>query len=132
MSASGIDEDVQRFLATHISSIGQLEVLLLLRATEGREWSADECSRELGSDVRWIQALLADLAARGFLIARESEAVSRYHYEPSTGEIQRLIEGAATAYKERRLSVTNLIHGKIESDAISFSDAFTIIKKKGG
>lgn len=132
MSADGIDEPVGRFLATHISSLGQLEVLLLLHATEGREWSADECSRELASDVRWIQPLLADLAARGFLVVRESETGSMYRYEPATGEIQRLIEGAARAYKERRLSVINLIYGKSESDAVSFSAAFTILKKKGG
>ena len=38
----------------------------------------------------------------------------------------------AKAYKERRLSVINLIYGKIESDVVSFAEAFSIIKRKGG
>jgi hypothetical protein len=132
MGTGGINEDVRRFLAINISSIGQLEVLLLLRSTPERGWSAEECSRELRSDFRWIQALLGDLAARGFLSSRDVEAVITYRYAPSTPELQALIDGTEKAYRERRLSVINLIHGKLESDARSFSDAFTIIKKKGG
>ncbi|MEP7119403.1 MAG: hypothetical protein ABJE95_00610 [Byssovorax sp.] len=132
MPASGIDEQVRRFLATHVSSIEQLEVLLLLRANEGREWSAEECSRELRSDRRWIEERLGDLAARGFLVAHEIEAVLKYRYAPTPSDARALVDAVAKAYKERRHGVINLIYGKIESDAVSFSDAFAFIKKKGG
>ena len=132
MPASGINEHVRSFLATHVSSIEQLEVLLLLRATPDREWSADECSRELRSNLRWIQERLGDFVARGFLVAREVEAVLKYRYAPPTEETRALIDGVAKAYKERRLSVINLIYGKIESDVVSFAEAFSIIKRKGG
>ncbi|MEP7125701.1 MAG: hypothetical protein ABJE95_32525 [Byssovorax sp.] len=132
MAASGVDEQVRRFLATYVTSIEQLEVLLLLRADEGREWSAEECSRELRSDPGWIQERLGDLAAKGFLVSREIEAVSTYRYAPTAGDTRALLDEVAKAYKERRYSVINLIYGKVESDAVSFADAFTIIKKKGG
>lgn len=132
MAEPTLDERVRSFLATHISSIEQLEVLLLLRATAHREWTSDECSREARSDARWIRERLADFTARGFVVAREVEGVRTYRYAPSTGDLKGLIDGAATAYKERRLSVINIIYGKVESDVMSFSDAFTILKKKGG
>jgi hypothetical protein len=132
MPASGIDEDLSRFFAAHISSIEQLEVLLLLRATAGREWSADECSRELRSDLRWIQERLGDFTARGFLVAREVDTTLKYRYAPSSEDLQRLVDVTAGAYKERRLRVINLIYGKIESDVLSFADAFSFTKRKGG
>jgi hypothetical protein len=132
MDAGGIDETVRRFLAAHISSIGQLELLFFLDARADRAWSAEECSRELRSDLRWIQALLGDLAQRGFLITEGAEADARYRYAPSSAEVRALVARTAIAYKERRLSVTNLIHGKVESDAASFSAAFAFLKKKKG
>lgn len=132
MSASEIDERVRAFLATYVNSVEQIEVLFLLRATADREWSADECSRELRSDLRWVQERLGDFTARGLLAVREVDAVVKYRYAPSTEDTRGLIDGVAKAYKERRVSVINLIYGKVESDAVSFAEAFTIIKRKGG
>lgn len=131
MSDSGIPESVRRFLATHFNSIEQLEVLILLRATADREWSAPEVSREVRSSVMSIQDRLADLAARGFLATREADAVLLYRYAPATEDASRLIDRLASAYKERRLTVMNLIYVKPKSDAVSFSEAFKISRKRG-
>jgi hypothetical protein len=137
-----IPESLRLFIAIHINSIEELEVLILLRATEGREWSAAQISRELGASVPWIEERLADLASRGFLVAQEADPGPLYRYAPSTPESRAQIEDLAVTYKQRRLSVINLVYSKPESgkpesvkpasDVVSFSDAFRITKKKGG
>jgi DNA-binding MarR family transcriptional regulator len=131
MQDKGIPEPVKRFLAANIHSIEQLEVLLLLRETEGREWSVPEVSGELRSTPQSIKNRLEDLASRTFLVVKEIEATRRYRYSPSTDEDRRLIDGLADAYKERRLTVINLIYARPERDALSFAEAFKIMKKKG-
>ena len=115
----------------HIHSIEQLEVLILLRAAPDRAWSAPEVNHELQSSVMSIQDRLGDLAARGLLSVREAETTLVYRYAPSTDEIRRLCDELATAYKERRLAVVNLIYAKVESDVVSFSEAFKITRKRG-
>jgi hypothetical protein len=129
--SSDISEPVQRFVAAHISSIELLEVLLLLRRTASRDWTAAEVAREIGSSVMSIQDRLGILAAQGFLAARESGDELRYRYAPSSEESARIIDDLARAYKERRLRVIGLIYEKPPpSDIQSFSDAFRIKSKK--
>ena len=137
-----ISESLRLFILAHINSIEELEVLILLRATEEREWSAAQISRELGASEPWIQERLADLASRDFLIVQEADSGPLYRYAPSTQESRAQIEDLAVTYKQRRLSVINLVYSKPESgkpesvkpasDVVSFSNAFRITKKKGG
>ncbi len=128
---SGIPEPVRHFLVAHFHSIEQIEVLFLLRDTALREWSAAEISRELRSSDMSIQDRLIDLAASGFISARDADTGLVYRYAPLDDGISRLIDGLASAYKERRLRVINLIYAKPESDALSFSEAFNLSRKKG-
>jgi hypothetical protein len=130
-SNNGIPEPIRRLIGAHITSIEQLEVLILLRSTAPREWSAVEVSNTLSSSVMSIQDRLGDLAARGFLLVREAESQLLYHYAPETDEIERLIDGLANAYKERRLTVVNLIYARPQSDVKSFSDAFKLGRSRG-
>ena len=137
-----ISESLRLFIATHITSIEELEVLILLRATEEREWSAAQISRELGASIPWIEERLADLASRGFLVVHEADSAPLYRYAPSTQETRSRVEDLAVTYKQRRLSVINLVYAKPESakpesakpesDVVSFSNAFKIARKKGG
>ncbi|MEO5728861.1 MAG: hypothetical protein ABI134_11560 [Byssovorax sp.] len=141
-----ISESLRLFITTHINSIEELEVLVLLRATEEREWSAAQISRELGASVPWIQERLADLASRGFLSIQEAGSEPLYRYAPSTRESRAQVEDLALTYKQRRLSVINLVYSKPDSprpdsprpasvkpasDVLSFSNAFRITKRKG-
>ncbi|AUX26464.1 uncharacterized protein SOCEGT47_070330 [Sorangium cellulosum] len=130
--SSGISEQVQRFLGQHITSIEQLEVLLLLRRTEEREWNAAAVAREIGSSMMSMHDRLAGLASRGLLVAREDSEDILYRYAPTTDETRRTVDDLAKAYKERRLSIINLIYAKPPpSDIQSFSEAFRITKKGG-
>jgi hypothetical protein len=121
---------VQRFVGAHITSIELLEVLLLLRRTEEREWTAAAVAREIGSSMMSIRDRLASLAARGFLIAREDGDELLYRYGPEE-DARPIIDGLAAAYKERRLTIINLIYARPQSDIETFSDAFRLRKKEG-
>ncbi|WP_433930478.1 hypothetical protein AB3662_41120 [Sorangium cellulosum] len=128
--SSGLPDRVQRFLGAHISSIEELEVLLLMRRTAEREWSAAAMAREIGSSKMSIQDRFGGLASRGLLVAREDGEDIVYRYAPADDDTRRTIDDLAQAYKERRLSVINHIYATPPpSDIQSFSDAFRITKK---
>lgn len=126
LTESDIPEPVRRFLAAHIDSIEQLEVLMLLRAHAARAWSADDVNRELRSSVMSIRDRLGDLAGKGFLVAGEVEGALAYRYAPADGEASRLIDALASAYKARRLAVITLIYARPENDVAALSGAFEI------
>ena len=52
MSESGLSADVERFVAEHIHSVEQLEVLLLVQRTHPREWTAAQIVAELRTAPR--------------------------------------------------------------------------------
>ena len=68
---SGVPAPVRRFIAGHIESVGQLEVLLLLRAAADKQWTADEVARAVvtqpASAAGWLEQLRADLDAKDFM-----------------------------------------------------------------
>jgi hypothetical protein len=126
---SGIPAAVLQFLELHISSIEQLEVLLLLREHAGGGWTAEEVSRHLRSSVMSIQGRLNDLTSRRLLAVTQGERGETYLYAPGDEETAELIRGLAKAYKERRLTVINHIYGRPPNELRSFADAFLLKKK---
>ncbi|UQA57719.1 hypothetical protein [Polyangium aurulentum] len=126
---NGIPPAVLQFLEHHITSIEQLEVLLLLREHAGRAWTAEEVSRHLRSSVMSIQGRLNDLASRRLLAVEPVESGEGYVYSPGGDEIARIIDGLAKAYKERRLTIINHIYGRPPNELRSFADAFLLKKK---
>lgn len=130
MTDGGIPEPVRQFPLMHVDSIEQLEVLLLLRSSPAREWSAEDVTRELGSSVPSIRDRLAVLASKSFLVSRNAGGRPVYRYEPATEATRDLIDGLATAYRERRLAVIDLVYARPQSDAVSFSQAFKLTRTK--
>ena len=46
MSFQSIPKEASRFIAEYITSVAQLELLLLLRTDQERAWTADHLARE--------------------------------------------------------------------------------------
>ena len=65
--ADGLTDEIKAFIADHIRSVEQLEILLLLQRNPGREWSAADVSKELYVSPESTATRLADFHARGFL-----------------------------------------------------------------
>ena len=120
-----MDGAVERFIAQHLNSVEQLEVLLLLHRSHGREWSAGEVSRELSSHPHSAESRLLDLRARGLVAAREDGQEFRYHWAPPAG-VDEVVAALARVYAERRVSVITAIFAKPLDSVRTLADAFRV------
>jgi hypothetical protein len=125
--AKEISEPVRRFIAQHVHSAAQLEVLLLLRTVPDRDWSIEEVARAQVSGARMAEELLEDLRARG-LIARDEDS-QRFTYRPPPA-LETVIDDLAESYATRRVAVVGLIFSKPSSSVTSLADAFRIRKDR--
>lgn len=121
--------DTKRFLADYITSVDQLEALLLLSGQPGRAWDAADLSRELYIAPEAAAARLADLQTLGFL-ARTEGPVASYSYQPRTADLSRGVSQLAEVYKQRRAAVITMIYSKPLKHVQSFADAFKFWKEK--
>lgn len=121
---SAVTDEVRVFIQAHISSIEQLEVLLLLYREGDRSWTAVTVARELRLHVDSVATRLADLTARGLLDTNADGY--RFSRDASIGTV---VSQLARAYSEARVSVINLIFAKPVDTLRSFADAF---KFRGG
>ncbi len=124
-----LTDDLKRFISERIDSIELLEVLLALRAADSNALTVEGLSRTLGSMPRSIAGRLATLRAAG--LAAEQDATWRY--APVSSELDTLVGRLERTYRERRLTVINLIYAPKPNDITLFSDAFRLrdTKKKG-
>lgn len=129
MTYEAISQEVKDFIAAHINSVEQLEVLLLLRIHADQEWSADTLAKELRIDASWAATRLADLSTRGLLAVRETSE-SLYLFNPKTPELRRIVGDLALTYTERRVAVINLIYSKPLDNIRVFAEAFRFKKEK--
>lgn len=126
MSGAGLPDSVRAFVRQYIDSVEQLEVLLLLHRTSPREWTAVAVGRELRIDPISAARRLADFQERGLVRARPTEDALRFWYEGTAPDTDRAIAELATAYKERRTSVLNLIFSTPTDAVRIFADAFRL------
>jgi hypothetical protein len=126
---SEFPEDIRRLLLESITSVDQLEVLLLLRAHPEREWDPEQVSRELYTRPAAAAMRLADLHALR-LVDLADRGKNLYRYRPGTPEQAGVVDRLAEVYKERRVAVITLIYSKPLSQVQSFADAFRLRKEK--
>ena len=105
--AAEISEPVRRFIAEHVHSAGQVEILLLLRAMPGRHWSAEDVARVQVSTPVQAAQMLEDLHMRG--LAERRGHPPRYRYAPPP-ELAPVINHLADAYATRRVALVALIY----------------------
>jgi hypothetical protein len=116
---------VRRFIASHIVSVAQLEVLLLLRAAADKEWTAGEVARALVTQPEAAAGWLQDLHGRGLA----TESGDRYRYAPSGGEEERTVDALAESYAKYRVAVIGLIFGRPSEGVTRLADAFRIRRR---
>ena len=137
MTAAGFSRSLERFVHAHISSVEQVEVLLLVYRTAPRRWGAVAASRELRLDPVSVARRLADFHEGGVLDVEAGEEALRYWYTPSPVAPERMVGELATAYQTRRTSLINLIFARPADDAAqppgdarAFADAFRLRKRE--
>jgi hypothetical protein len=124
-----LPEELRRFIGEHFSSIVQLELLLLLAGDGGKSWSADEVAKNLYIAPEAALGFLEGLRAQG-LCQPTGDVPERYRFAPSKPEWEQLTRDLAALYKERRVTIINLIYAGPAEKFQSFADAFRLRKDK--
>jgi hypothetical protein len=125
-----IPDDVDRFLARHVDTIEQLEVLLLLHRCPATDWTAESVASALYIQPASAARRLAALAGFG-LLASKAESAPTYRYAPRTPELDATVGRLADTYRERRVAVITAIASRPMENVRAFSDAFRFRKKDG-
>lgn len=128
MTQNELPDDVKKLLAEHITSVEQLEILLLLRGRPDTDWTASAVSEEVRTGERSAAARLDDLEARGFLRANSHGGEVSYRYAPAAAWLRQAVERLAAAYAERRYTIIELIFAKPIDNLKVYADAFRIRK----
>lgn len=116
---------IKQFIARHIESLAQLEVLFYIRQTPGRPVQPQELANTLALTAEMSSAILADLARRGFAIKQDAG----FSYQVA-GEVDSVIELLADAYRTRRIAVTSEIYSKPLEKVKTFAEAFRLRREE--
>ena len=121
-----VSESLRNFLQQRLSSLEQIEIVLLLRSEPGRSWTAPDVAAQLGSAPEAAAMRLFLLASSG-LIVFEPAGLPRYRYEAGDPAIDSFLEELAEAYENDRAAVSAVISGPPDP-VKSFADAFKLKK----
>jgi hypothetical protein len=119
--------EVARFIAEHIDSAEQLEILLLLQRDPDKQWTALDVSQAIYTVPASATMRLESLVAGGFVVSTGG-ADPRYRYSPGTEQLRAQVEMLAAAYRADRVSVIKLIFSRPPDPVQSFADAFRLRK----
>ncbi len=131
MTDDGITPLARAFIASHVESVMQLEVLLLLSGQRGRARTPAELAQDLRIDPAWVEAQLKAMAGKGLLETTDGSPPD-YRYAPRTPELDAAVADLAKAYADRRVTVIGLIFSKPVDKIRSFADAFRLRKDTDG
>lgn len=123
MRPRGIPPDVQAFIREHLSSVAQLELLLLLHGDADRPYTTDDAAQALRIDPAWAAAEIDGLRKRG-LFAEVGRGA--YCYEPVSRNLARTVDALAKSFSTHRVSVITLIFSTPSDNVGSFADAFKL------
>ena len=121
-----IPDEIRRFIAEHIHSVEQLEVLLWLLQHAQQPWTGKAIARELRIDANSAATRLEDLSARGLAAPAPASDPDAYIYKPLDGSRDSCVRTLSRLYAERRVTIINLIFSKPTDRVRSFADAFRI------
>jgi len=124
MNKGEVPAEVRRFILTSVPSVPYLEAMLLLRAEPERAWDAAQMARRLYLPERPAGELLRALGEAG-LAADTGDG--RLRYAPSE-DLRAVIDAVAHAYAADLVTITDLIHSRIDRRAQQFADAFRFRK----
>jgi hypothetical protein len=128
--AGEIPKHVERFISDHIDSVELIEVLLLVKRSRDREWTAQEVSERLYTSLRSAAHRLEALRASRLVAVREEGAHAHHRYEPADAALGRAVDDLENVYAERRTRVINLIFSRPDDKIRTFADAFRIREDK--
>jgi hypothetical protein len=127
MEDADFSDDFCRFLQTAVPAVDAAELLLLLRRTPDRRWSAAALVAELLPGVPMSEAEAAKyldiFRARGLLAAGEDGQVA---YRPASEALRMHGDMLALAYRQRPVTLIRMIYALRDARIQTFADAFKL------
>lgn len=124
-ASTPIPEALQQFITRYVASVERVEILCIFAANPAKTYTVPEVQRIIQSSERSIADCLDNFRLNGLLAEQTGGS---YRLVPKTNELAQLISDLATAYRERRVAVIEVIYGR-RADAIQdFADAFKLRK----
>ncbi len=123
MGQGGIAREVRTFIREHLTSVAQLEILLLLHAQPARPLTAEQVAELLRIDPGWAAVELAKLRDSGLFTAEDAGG---YCYRPASTADAQAVDALAKAFATHRVSVITLIFSTPSDSIGSFADAFKL------
>jgi hypothetical protein len=123
-----LPDPIRRFLKGAVSSVEDLEIVLLLRRNPERYWDAESVSDRLEISPQLAAASLETLARHNLLDVRLSDVI-RYRYNPMTGDELALVNALADAWRHDRALVMKELTANSRSLS-DFSNAFRLGKNE--
>lgn len=102
--------EIGQFILTHISSIADIEALLLLRETPAQRWHPMTVASRIYVSEAQACAVLRRLSEGG--LVRSADGGNTFWFACETSEKQRLVDETALVYRRCLIPVTNLIHSR--------------------
>lgn len=124
VSSGPLSSGLERFIRENIHSIEQLEILLLLLKSAGREWSPQEIGQHLYRQPDSVAARLEELRQRG-LVNSSSSKSTLYCYNSATPQDAN-VRALDRAFQERKDTIIRIIFEAPKDHLRLFSDAFRI------
>ena len=118
----GIPKVVRQFVAKHIHSMDVLEILLLLRQEDRKEWEALEIIKALQLQRASVEARLDQLLSVGLLAFREIGTERFYKYQPQTAELVKAVNELAKWYASHRVALVSLIFSHHTDEIRTYPD----------
>jgi hypothetical protein len=120
-----IPRSAVQFVTEHITSLDQLELLLLLLHSPDKWWDASSAAREIGVDTNSARRGLERFASQN-LLAIAVTADVRYRFQPGDARLREAAEAFNAAYRTNRLAILQLVTGRSARSVRDFADAFRI------
>jgi DNA-binding transcriptional ArsR family regulator len=124
-----LPDEVKQFIEGNIDSVEQLEILRVLGEDRSREWAASDLARVSQARPEAVGAHLSALQGRGLLVvvARGTDLFCRHG--PATPELEAMVSRLLQVYRERPVTMINLIYDRAKDSLRSFADAFRLRKE---
>ena len=126
MTHQELPADVRRFVLTSIPSVPYLEAVLLLRGEPQEAWEVTDFARRLYVSDRTAADLVQQLRDGG--VAETAGESGGIRYAPAA-ELKERLDALAHWYTVDLVTITQLIHSRIDRRAQQFADAFRIRKE---
>ncbi len=125
-----LPDEIRRFLEANIDSVEQLEILRLLGEDPQKDWAADVLAREVQLQPSAARPHLDALKDRGLITLTGQGAGLTARHGAATPELEAELARLLQVYRERPVTMINLVYARARDALKTFADAFRLKPKE--